>query len=206
MRAVIRTVAILARLINDIKIFGASKLDKDARMTQMIEKLLNKNSKTKDLKQPLPWHLLHPESPFKTIWNIVILFLLIYTVTFMSFQIAFMETEDSIAWFIFDLIIDSLFLIDVGVNLLSSYYKEDGELEFSHKVVAWKYMKNWMFLDLLACTPTNLIEIALGSDSDEDQLGYNSLLRLLRLPRLYRLIRIVRIFKIVKVFKNSRWV
>ena len=86
---------------------------------------------------------------------------------------------------------------------MSSYYKGDGELEYSHKNVAWQYAKTWMILDLVACIPTQLIEGSFEETSQNSE--YNSLLRLLRLPRLYRLIRIVRIFKIVKVFKNQSW-
>ena len=54
---------------------------------------------------------------------------------------AFLET-DGIFWFIFDLTIDSLFFLDVVINLMSSYYKVDGQLEVSHKKVVIKYAKS----------------------------------------------------------------
>ena len=69
-----------------------------------------------------------------------------------------MDTEEDTFWFILDISVDGLFFIDVLVNLCSSYYKADGDLEYSHRKVAFKYFKSWMILDLIACIPTNLIE------------------------------------------------
>ena len=61
----IRTVSLLVRLVEEIKMFGASKLDKEARMEQIMENLIQKATKVKEFKKPLPWHLAYPDSTFK---------------------------------------------------------------------------------------------------------------------------------------------
>ena len=103
----------------------------------------------------------------------------------------------------FDLVIDAIFFVDVIINFLSSYFKNDGQLETSHKKVLYQYASTWFALDLFACIPTNLIEYWLNNEASiKENDNYDSLLRLARLPRLYRLLRIARLFKIFKIFKN----
>ena len=88
----------------------------------------------------LPWRLLNPNSSFKNFWNFILILLLLYTATFMPYQISFLETNGDF-WLVFDFTIDGLFLFDVFINLFSSYYKNDGELEISHKKVVTQYAK-----------------------------------------------------------------
>ena len=74
-------------------------------------------------------------------------------------------------------------------------------METDLRKVLIKYARAWLILDIVACTPSSLIEkmIYQGRSSGD---SYNVLLRLVRLPKLYRLLRIARLFKIFKVFKN----
>jgi hypothetical protein len=61
--------------------------------------------------------MLHPDSLVKKIWNGVLAVLLIYTATIMPYRMAFIESEMWDAWFFVELTIDTLFFVDVVVNL-----------------------------------------------------------------------------------------
>jgi len=54
--------------------------------------------------------------------------LLVYTATVMPFRMAFIEPAIWSDWFIAELVIDFLFLIDVIVNCFSAYMDEDQKL------------------------------------------------------------------------------
>ena len=69
--------------------------------------------------------LIHPNKKPKTIWNLLLISLMFYTAVFMPYKIAFVDSEFGDAWFFIDLIVDSLFAIDIIVNCFSAYYDKD---------------------------------------------------------------------------------
>jgi hypothetical protein len=151
-----------------------------------------------------PWGIIHPASMFKGYWNVIIMLLLVYTATIMPFRMAFLESDWLTPWFFVELMIDSLFIIDVYVNINSAYFNDEGRFIKKRNEILFAYFKSWMLIDILACVPFHLIlgdEEATGTSTDTGE--YKGFVRLLRLPRLYRLIRISRLFKFFKL-KNER--
>lgn len=138
-----------------------------------------------------------PDSKFKTIWNITVIVLLLYTSTVVPFQVAFVDVDSDFAMFI-NYMVDVLFGLDIIVNFFSAYESAIRKIEISLKVISRDYLTGWFVLDLLATFPTQtLIE-------SESNSGVNKLARLARIPRLYRLFRVLRIFKIFKLFKYNK--
>jgi hypothetical protein len=78
----------------------------------------------------------------------------------------------------------------------------NGKVEFALGSIALSYLRGWMFIDMFACFPFEIVQPLLtnGSEnSDPSQVSKtNNLARLARLPRFYRLIRIVRLFRLLK--------
>lgn len=70
-----------------------------------------------------------PQSIFKKFWNFIIILLLLYTATYMPYKTAFMEEENSGFLFALELIVDFLFVVDIGVNLISAIELEGGGVE-----------------------------------------------------------------------------
>jgi hypothetical protein len=66
-------------------------------------------------------------------WNIVIIVLLIYTATWMPYQICFIDEPSKGAMLAFEYFIDSLFALDIIFNFISAYELSDGSIE-----VRWK--------------------------------------------------------------------
>lgn len=147
--------------------------------------------------------LLHPNSPFKLIWNPILSLTLLYTATIMPYRIGF---SDDVYWDVYtvvDLVVDGIFGVDIIVTFLSARVRPDGTLEKNRWVIARKYIKGWFFIDLLAFFPFDLISFSMGEKSENSSNNYNNLARLLRLPRLYKLLRIFRIIKALRAYGNS---
>jgi hypothetical protein len=105
-----------------------------------------------DLKERIsPWVIM-PESEFKSVWNVLMIILLIYTATYMPFKIAFIDAEN-LGTKIFDYTIDALFAIDIVVNFLAAFEGLDGKLKHKLSDIAKNYIQTWFFLDLIACLP-----------------------------------------------------
>lgn len=64
--------------------------------------------------------MIHPGHPAKHIWDIVIGLLLIYTALVAPVRIAF-EDDTPLAWFVIDLIVDTVFLIDILLTFFTGY-------------------------------------------------------------------------------------
>lgn len=163
-----------------------------------------------------------PSNIFKSIWNVILIFLLIYTATYMPYKTCFIY-EPSQASELVDTVVDALFTFDILVNFLSAIELSDGTLEYRPRKIALNYIKLWFFFDLVAVFPIQLfIKLLPAQDaqtmdivdsegkiqtiivSPNEGADYNQLVRLVRLPRLYRMVRILRVIKIIKVARRNR--
>lgn len=71
-----------------------------------------------------------PDHKFKIFWNLIIIMLLVYTATFVPYQIAFIQ-DDIFALTVLDYITDSLFGIDIIINFISA-------IELTNKTIETK--------------------------------------------------------------------
>ncbi|XP_023332947.1 potassium voltage-gated channel unc-103 isoform X1 [Eurytemora carolleeae] len=140
------------------------------------------------------WTILH-YSPFKALWDWVILFLVIYTAIFTPYVAAFLLNEpgyndrsgqnDPIV--VIDLIVDIMFIIDILINFRTTYVNDQDEVVSQPSKIAVHYFRGWFVIDLVAAIPFDLL--LFGSDTDEQT---TTLIGLLKTARLLRLVRVAR--------------
>ncbi|XP_068902393.1 potassium voltage-gated channel subfamily H member 6-like isoform X3 [Tenebrio molitor] len=148
------------------------------------------------------WTILH-YSPFKAVWDWIILILVMYTAIFTPYVAAFLLNEpdnnrknkkygeDPIV--IIDLIVDVTFIIDILINFRTTYVSGNDEIVSDPVRIAVHYLKGWFFIDLVAAVPFDLLFF--GSDTDElglDKDETTTLIGLLKTARLLRLVRVAR--------------
>lgn len=97
---------------------------------------------------------------FKSVWNVLLIILLVYTATYMPYKICFVD-DSSQASDVVDTLVDCLFAFDIIVNFLSAAEMSDGTIAYQPKVIAKKYVKSWFFFDLIAVFPFQQIMSAL---------------------------------------------
>lgn len=193
----------LNKMKEDIILYGTS-LDKSeinktkASLAKALEMKYSSHNKQKPVNNDpyFPRYLIHPESRFKHLWSLCICFLLLYTALIMPYRVAFMENVYWDSWTMLETIMDFLFILDIFINLFSSYPTSEGHYEIRLKVIMWKYIKSWMIFDIFASIPFGLIE---SNDDEVKEYGgnYSDILRLIRLPRLYRLLRVSKLLKVI---------
>ncbi|CAN8029332.1 unnamed protein product [Ixodes persulcatus] len=86
-----------------------------------------------------------------------------------------------------DVIVEAMFIIDIGLNFRTTYVNKKGEVVAKPKSVALNYLRGWFIVDLLAALPFDLLNAA-GLYSRDNQM-YLHLLKLTRLLRLARLLQ-----------------
>ncbi|XP_066301817.1 potassium voltage-gated channel subfamily H member 6-like isoform X2 [Branchiostoma lanceolatum] len=153
------------------------------------------------------WTILH-YSPFKAVWDWIILLLVIYTAVFTPYVAAFLLNEDEARakmnrdpdtrrdygpsnrygdpLVIVDLIVDVMFIIDILINFRTTYVNKNDEVVSHPGKIAVHYFKGWFLIDVVAAIPFDLL--LFGSETDET----TTLIGLLKTARLLRLVRVAR--------------
>lgn len=76
---------------------------------------------------PLPF-IIMPDSKFRSFWNVIIIFLLGYTASYVPYSTAFIDSSSS-ALSGFERVIDALFIMDLFINFISAYEDKDKNVE-----------------------------------------------------------------------------
>ncbi|XP_043097846.1 potassium voltage-gated channel subfamily H member 7 isoform X2 [Puntigrus tetrazona] len=136
-------------------------------------------------------------SPFKAVWDWLILLLVIYTAVFTPYSAAFLlnDVEEQkrrecgyscSPLNVVDLIVDIMFIVDILINFRTTYVNANEEV-VSHPVkIAVHYFKGWFFIDMVAAIPFDLLIFEGGSEETTTLIGLLKTARLLRLVRVAR--------------------
>lgn len=121
------------------------------------------------------WTILH-YSPFKAVWDWLILLLVIYTAVFTPYSAAFLlkETEEGPAapdcgyacqpLAVVDLIVDIMFIVDILINFRTTYVNANEEVVSHPGRIAVHYFKGWFLIDMVAAIPFDLLIFGSGSE------------------------------------------
>ncbi|XP_049323249.1 potassium voltage-gated channel subfamily H member 2a isoform X2 [Astyanax mexicanus] len=141
------------------------------------------------------WTILH-YSPFKAVWDWVILLLVIYTAIFTPYSASFLlSDEEEVAMQrcgyscsplnVVDLIVDIMFVVDIVINFRTTYVNANDEVVSQPGHIAVHYFKGWFLIDLVAAIPFDLLIYRSGEET-------TTLIGLLKTARLLRLVRVAR--------------
>ncbi|XP_041046160.1 potassium voltage-gated channel subfamily H member 6-like isoform X2 [Carcharodon carcharias] len=142
------------------------------------------------------WTILH-YSPFKAVWDWLILLLVIYTAIFTPYSAAFLlNDQDEVKrrdcgyscnpLNVVDLIVDIMFIIDILINFRTTYVNSNDEVVSHPGKIAIHYFKGWFLIDMVAAIPFDLLIFRSGSDETTTLIGLLKTARLLRLVRVAR--------------------
>lgn len=120
------------------------------------------------------WTILH-YSPFKAVWDWLILLLVIYTAIFTPYSAAFLlnDIEEQMRrecgyscspLNVVDLIVDIMFIVDILINFRTTYVNANEEVVSHPAKIAIHYFKGWFLIDMVAAIPFDLLIFGSGSD------------------------------------------
>ncbi|XP_013856956.1 voltage-gated inwardly rectifying potassium channel KCNH7 isoform X2 [Austrofundulus limnaeus] len=136
-------------------------------------------------------------SPFKAVWDWLILLLVIYTAILTPYSAAFLLNEQEeqrrrecgyscSPLNVVDLIVDIMFIIDILINFRTTYVNHNEEVVSNPAKIAIHYFKGWFLIDMVAAIPFDLLIFGSGSDETTTLIGLLKTARLLRLVRVAR--------------------
>ncbi|XP_006897854.1 PREDICTED: potassium voltage-gated channel subfamily H member 6 isoform X2 [Elephantulus edwardii] len=136
-------------------------------------------------------------SPFKAVWDWLILLLVIYTAVFTPYSAAFLLSDQDESrrgdcgytcspLTVVDLIVDIMFVVDIVINFRTTYVNTNDEVVSHPRRIAVHYFKGWFLIDMVAAIPFDLLIFRSGSDETTTLIGLLKTARLLRLVRVAR--------------------
>ncbi|KAJ3592696.1 hypothetical protein NHX12_007823 [Muraenolepis orangiensis] len=136
-------------------------------------------------------------SPFKAVWDWLILLLVIYTAILTPYAAAFLlNNGEERQWRecgyacsplnVVDLLVDIMFIIDILINFRTTYVNRNEEVVGQPAKIAIHYFKGWFLIDMVAAIPFDLLIFGSGSDETTTLIGLLKTARLLRLVRVAR--------------------
>lgn len=119
-------------------------------------------------------------SPFKAVWDWIILILVIYTAISTPYVAAFLLNEenqrrksyDDDPVVIIDLVVDVMFMIDILINFRTTYVNSNDEVVSHPGKIAVHYFKGWFIIDVVAAIPFDLL--LFGAHTDEVSKAFDS--------------------------------
>ncbi|KAL7669052.1 hypothetical protein ACOME3_009723 [Neoechinorhynchus agilis] len=146
--------------------------------------------------------IIHPCSNFRFYWDIIMLSLLMVNVILLPMVIAFFHNNSNDPpWTTFNLVSDTLFLLDIGINfrtgvILNNYVDE---IILNPRQIAVHYLKGWFIIDMLSSFPVDYIFLLLENSGRGYQLARTGrAIKAIRLFRLLSLLRLLRVSRLVR--------
>uniref|UniRef100_A0A3P8TKY9 Potassium voltage-gated channel subfamily H member 7 n=1 Tax=Amphiprion percula TaxID=161767 RepID=A0A3P8TKY9_AMPPE len=114
-------------------------------------------------------------SPFKAVWDWLILLLVIYTAILTPYSAAFLLNDQEeqrrlecgyscSPLNVVDLMVDIMFIIDILINFRTTYVNLNEEVVSHPAKIAIHYFKGWFLIDMVAAIPFDLLIFGSGSD------------------------------------------
>mmetsp|Transcript_18172 Transcript_18172/g.37059 ORF Transcript_18172/g.37059 Transcript_18172/m.37059 type:complete len:1366 (-) Transcript_18172:58-4155(-) len=148
-----------------------------------------------DMLEKVP--VINPNSGGKFRWDIMLGGLIFYSVIVIPLRVGFsIENNPDIE--LSDIIIDSIFGLDIIVSFDTAIIGDEDELITDRSLIARDYLTHWFVIDFLSTVPIDKMVSAFtkgGSESGSD-------VKLIRILRLARLMKLARVFKLGKFLKN----
>lgn len=127
--------------------------------------------------------LIRMNSPFRTKWDLVVMFCAIWNCVSIPLELSFEpEIATTIPWVVFNTFIDFLFTVDILLTFRTTYVSSKTGIEISDpKKIAVNYLMSRFWIDFFTIFP----------------FSYISFLRVLRVIGILKITRVLRLGKII---------
>eukprot|EP00927_Polykrikos_kofoidii_P086717 TRINITY_DN9806_c0_g1_i2.p1 TRINITY_DN9806_c0_g1~~TRINITY_DN9806_c0_g1_i2.p1 ORF type:complete len:897 (+),score=132.66 TRINITY_DN9806_c0_g1_i2:57-2693(+) len=164
----------------------------------LAEQLMRKNIVNK----PPPWYMLLPKGTTRIAWDSFVAAILAYIAIMLPFTLCFLTNAQPFALAIIDVMIDSIFMIDIILNFFTGYEKPNGALQMEFRRVGSHYLCTWFAIDLVSSLPVEYIGTWVGYVIDFD----TQQVKLLRGGKFLKAFRMLKLSKVLKLFETSELV
>ncbi|XP_008429850.1 potassium/sodium hyperpolarization-activated cyclic nucleotide-gated channel 2 [Poecilia reticulata] len=149
------------------------------------------------LKSAGAW-IIHPYSDFRFYWDLLMLLLMMGNLIILPVGITFFRDENTPSWIIFNVVSDTLFMVDLVLNFRTGIMKEDStEILLDPRAIRQKYLKTWFLVDFVSSIPVDYIFLMVDS-LDSEVYRTARALRIVRFTKILSLLRLLRLSRLIR--------
>uniref|UniRef100_A0AAY5K624 Cyclic nucleotide-binding domain-containing protein n=1 Tax=Esox lucius TaxID=8010 RepID=A0AAY5K624_ESOLU len=152
------------------------------------------------LKSAGEW-IIHPYSDFRFYWDLIMLCLMMGNLIILPVGITFFKDENTPPWIIFNVVSDTLFLVDLVLNFRTGIVKEDStEILLDPKAIRQRYLRSWFTVDFVSSIPVDYIFLMVDLEARLDSEVYRTAraLRIVRFTKILSLLRLLRLSRLIR--------
>ena len=192
----IKVVLFWSSIIKDLRMYGTGSSLFDGSMNYkeclpqaMEKKVVSKVEKEQNKIEVSKKCIILPSFLTYKSWNFILSFGLVYTCIVMPWVLAFEEVRPVNIWYVFELIIDCIYFIDIIITLNLAYKDSSKKLVFNRSEIFKNYIKGLFVFDILAILPFKFILV--------NSPNFNSYIKIVRIGRLSRVFKILKVDKFI---------
>ncbi|XP_037532831.1 potassium/sodium hyperpolarization-activated cyclic nucleotide-gated channel 1-like [Nematolebias whitei] len=149
------------------------------------------------LKSAGAW-IIHPYSDFRFYWDLLMLVLMMGNLIVLPVGITFFRDENTPSWIIFNVVSDTLFMVDLVLNFRTGIVKEDStEILLDPKEIHQNYLRSWFLVDFVSSIPVDYIFLMVDS-LDSEVYRTARALRIVRFTKILSLLRLLRLSRLIR--------
>uniref|UniRef100_A0A8C9S5W4 Hyperpolarization activated cyclic nucleotide-gated potassium channel 3 n=2 Tax=Scleropages formosus TaxID=113540 RepID=A0A8C9S5W4_SCLFO len=145
--------------------------------------------------------IIHPYSDFRFYWDLVMLLLMMINLVILPVGITFFENQNTPPWITFNVITDTLFLLDLAFNFRTGFLKEDSaEIVLDLRAIRRKYLRSWFLVDFISSIPVDYIFLVADLEARLDPEVFRTAraLRIIRFAKILSLLRLLRLSRLIR--------
>jgi Ca2+-binding EF-hand superfamily protein len=134
------------------------------RQWGQLHEIYESNQESRFMLTPVPKYIKDPDSSFSGFWDIAQVILLLYVSIIVPLRAGFQIATPLWTFaFFFDAFVDVYFIVDLGLNFRTAYYRRDGTREDRPRKIAENYLSGWFSVDFFSCVPVSYVEYFLDT-------------------------------------------
>ncbi|XP_026226591.1 potassium/sodium hyperpolarization-activated cyclic nucleotide-gated channel 2-like [Anabas testudineus] len=142
--------------------------------------------------------IIHPYSDFRFYWDLLMLLLMMGNLIVLPVGITFFRYENTPSWIIFNVVSDTLFMVDLVLNFRTGIVKEDStEILLDPRAIRQNYLKSWFLVDFVSSIPVDYIFLMVDS-LDSEVYRTARALRIVRFTKILSLLRLLRLSRLIR--------
>ncbi|XP_056143023.1 potassium/sodium hyperpolarization-activated cyclic nucleotide-gated channel 3-like [Lampris incognitus] len=134
-------------------------------------------------------------------WDLLMLLLMMGNLIILPVGITFFKDENTPPWIIFNVVSDTLFLVDLVLNFRTGIVKEDStEILLDPRAIRQRYLKSWFLVDFVSSIPVDYIFLMVDLEARLDSEVYRTAraLRIVRFTKILSLLRLLRLSRLIR--------
>ncbi|XP_057691322.1 potassium/sodium hyperpolarization-activated cyclic nucleotide-gated channel 3 isoform X2 [Corythoichthys intestinalis] len=134
----------------------------------------------------------------KFYWDLLMLLLMMGNLIVLPVGITFFRDENTPSWIIFNVVSDTLFMVDLVLNFRTGIVKEDStEILLDPRAIRHNYLKSWFLVDFVSSIPVDYIFLMVDS-LDSEVYRTARALRIVRFTKILSLLRLLRLSRLIR--------